>query len=101
MNAVAFKQLLDKFCAEEAETLKELLVRNDAKPWDATGDAAFVAYMHTKFEQLAQHFMRRAYLFGSYRVNGNREENLPKLPVDLKYGDLYKAWETIVLDAHN
>lgn len=101
MNGAAFKALLKQLCAEEVEHFQEILVQDDKHPWNAIGDKEFVALMQTKVESLAAHMMHRAYLFGEYRVNGNRDEKLAKLPVTITYGDLYKAWHSIIVDANN
>lgn len=101
MNEVAFKALLKQLCVEEAEHFKDILVQDDKHPWNALSDKEFVKHMQSKLEALAAHFMRRAYLFGEYRVNGNRDEKLPKLPVNIVFADVYKAYDSIVIDANN
>lgn len=90
------RAFIEQCCAEESDRLKHLLAKSDV-PWTVSEE--FSSELEVLAERLAEHYMRRAFLFGDYRVNGNdNAKTLKKAPVSLKESDLYMAWETIKQD---
>lgn len=90
------RAFIEKCCLEESINLQPLLAKSHV-PWTVSDE--FASELEVLAERLAEHYMRRAFLFGDYRVNGNdNAKTLKKAPVSLKESDLDMAWTTIKQD---